>query len=364
MGFVSKSCALLIGVGIAFSKDNKHDFRKKDGYYNCPNWPSLLVLGAQKAGTTSLFAALMNNQNICPAKIDENEMIFKAKEVHFFDNEYWKGPEFYCSRFTTCKRQHKNRSADAEWIDKALHIDCTPGYLDVGIAQRMKKTFSPEARKNIKAIAILREPVERMLSWYNHLRSILQVQGYESCIKKHPCYRILREAFKNINPRLSGLTSSIFHVPQDDHLPKYLKFREFALSDGISMRKGRYIEILEEYFDVFSMENVLILNYDFMMNNQRETLSLVSKFVGIDDSWDPNYSLPHKNSFEFNNKMHVQDIDCQFLRQLSNYYLPYNNKLYNMLFRFRKKFWSHQPYFRRFNAVSHPCTRENNSVNF
>jgi len=172
---------------------------------------------------------------------------------------------------------------------------------------------------------------------------------------------ILRDSYKNVT-QYSDILSESYSVPQGDHLNKHLNFREFALIDKVSVGKGQYIDILEEYFDVFSKENMLVLNYDFMMENQRETLSLVSKFIGINDMWDLNYSFPHVNEFEFNGKMHIEDIDCQFLKDLSSYYRPYNTKMYNILFKYRNQFWSDQPHFRQFNVAKHFCEDENKFV--
>lgn len=172
---------------------------------------------------------------------------------------------------------------------------------------------------------------------------------------------ILRDYYKNVT-RYSDILSDYYSVPQGDHLNKYLNFREFALSGYVSVRKGHYIDILEEYFEVFSKENILVLNHDFMMENQKETVSLLSKFIGIDDTWELDYSFPHMNDFEFNAKMHLEDINCQFLKDLSIHYRPYNTKVYNMLFRSRKQFWPDQPYFHRFNVASHFCENENKLI--
>jgi len=352
-GMFSKLYVLLISLNKIFSQDTD--------YYNCPNWPRLLVLGAQKAGTTSFWIALDKHPDICGfAKLDDNEDIRFEKEVHFFDSpdRYEKGPEFYCSRFTTCKQhtKHKSNNEISPIIDNALYVDCTPGYLDFGVAQRMKQTFSRKDRKNIKSIAILREPIERLLSWYNHVRSLVPVKGYERCMKTNFCKYIFRESYKH-HTIYSPVVSKRITIPQGDHLDKYLSFEEYALINEESLVRGQYVDILEEHFDVFGRENILVLNYDFMMNNQRETLSLVSKFVGIHDSWHANYTFPNRNDNTFYKKMHLEDIDCQFLQKLHNYYRPYNNKLYNMLFRFRKEFWSGQPHFPRFNTFSDSCTK-------
>jgi len=328
MHFVHWLSVFLITLGIVSGNN--------DEFFDCPNWPHLMILGAQKAGTTSLYQGLIQHPDLCDAKIDPNERGHFSKEVHFFDitmDRFEKGPEFYCSRFTTC--QNKN---------KALHIDCTPDYLEFGVAQRMNKTFSPEDRKKIKLIAILREPVERMLSWYNHLHSIVELEGKEVCERDGYCKLIYRNHYKD-KQCISHITTNKITISQDSSLGEFVSFQEFAFYNHRPVEKGQYVDILTEFFDVFGEKNVLVLNYDFMMSNQRETLSLISKFAGIDDSWGSNFELPHGNEKNSNGKKGLANIHCAFLHRLNSYFSPYNNRLYSMLKKNREKFWSGQPHF-------------------
>jgi len=353
MQFCFALSVFLINLGIVFGNTNE--------FFDCPHWPHLMILGAQKAGTTSLYQGLIKHPDLCDAKKNANELGYYSKEVHFFDikmDRFKKGPQFYCSRFETCK--HKK---------KALHIDCTPDYLEYGVAQRMKRTFSPKDRKKIKLIAILREPVQRMLSWYNHLRSIIPLEGKAACERDGYCKLIYRNHYekekctkkegdiKNKDDCISHVASKKIKIPQGNQFGEFITFKEFALVNNHSVEKGQYVDILKEFIDVFGDQNILVLNYDFMMNNQRKTLSLISKFVGIDDTWSSNFKFPHVNERNANVKKDLDDIDCEFLRELDNYFSPYNKRLYSMLHSNRKKFWSGQPHFRRFEQIVH-CTKK------
>src|SRR5262249_50215247 len=54
--------------------------------------PDFLIIGAQKAGITSLASYLTAHPHVVPAK---------CKEVHFFDLNYEKGVDWYRSHFPT-----------------------------------------------------------------------------------------------------------------------------------------------------------------------------------------------------------------------------------------------------------------------
>ncbi len=46
--------------------------------------PDFLIIGAMKSGTSSLFSHLAQHPNVAPSR---------KKEVHFFDDNYGRGPD-------------------------------------------------------------------------------------------------------------------------------------------------------------------------------------------------------------------------------------------------------------------------------
>lgn len=104
--------------------------------------PDFVILGAQKAGTTSL-AAWLARHHAC--------FIAPEKEVHYFDLGLAKGEAWYRSRF-----------AGAPW--RARAGEATPYYLfHPACAARIARTL-PAA----KLVVLLRDPVERAISGYFH----------------------------------------------------------------------------------------------------------------------------------------------------------------------------------------------------
>jgi len=68
-----------------------------------PRLPDILLIGAQKAGSSAL-ANWLFDYGICPARVFDQEPKFYRKEVHYFGNEerYAEGVEFYTHRFAHC----------------------------------------------------------------------------------------------------------------------------------------------------------------------------------------------------------------------------------------------------------------------
>ncbi len=122
-----------------------------------------LVIGAQKAGTSSLYVYLQQQ--------DEIEMS-KKKELHFFDDDKinWTQPcyEIYHKEFSATSTQKKG--------------EITPFYMyDERCMNRIAK-YNP----NIKLIILLRNPIERAFSQYKmsvHVNK-KETQDFSWCIRE------------------------------------------------------------------------------------------------------------------------------------------------------------------------------------
>ena len=119
--------------------------------------PNFLILGAQKAGTTSLFDYLGQHPEVYPSPI---------KETHFFDHggvrQTYAGPVRIPGPKIKSLEEYEGLF-DGVRDEKAVG-EATPTYLYLpGVAERIRHHV-PEAR----LIAILRDPVERAYSGYQH----------------------------------------------------------------------------------------------------------------------------------------------------------------------------------------------------
>lgn len=114
--------------------------------------PDFIVVGAQKAGTATLFACLADHGQVVPSR---------RREVHFFDggldptvDSYAKGLGWYAGHFP----------AAADLGAAQITGEASPLYLFNPLAAHRIRATLP----GVKLICLLRDPVERAISQYFH----------------------------------------------------------------------------------------------------------------------------------------------------------------------------------------------------
>ena len=116
-----------------------------------------------------------------------------------------------------------------------------------------------------------------------------------------------------------------------------------------SVNLGEYVDILQEFFDVFRMENFLILNYDYLLKKNTLALSNIADFMNIPDVWEKKYRMIVKNEIRnYSDKLKLEDIDCRIVEKIDEYYSSYNTRLYQILNNKSKLFSSEMPKFGQF----------------
>src|SRR3954452_7693164 len=114
--------------------------------------PDFLIIGAQKAGTTALYAYLREHPTIAGPP---------WKEVSFFDRHYRRGAGWYRGNFPSrlYLRRVRARSGARPIVGEA-----SPSYVFHPLAPERVAALVPDVR----LIALVRNPIDRALSHYHH----------------------------------------------------------------------------------------------------------------------------------------------------------------------------------------------------
>jgi len=190
--------------------------------------PNFLIVGAQKAGTTSLFDILNQHSQI---------HLPQEKEIHFFDvdKSYEKGKAFYSSFFSEA--------------GNALAVgETSPSYL---FLPKVPRRILDSLGKDVKIIIVLRNPADRAFSQYK----MLAAMGRE----KRGLDEVLQYNMEQIEKSLNF----------DKHT-SYLD-------------RGMYAVQIENYFSVFPKQNIRIYLFeeDFLENRKQMILD-IQQFLGVE----------------------------------------------------------------------------------
>ena len=216
--------------------------------------PTFLILGAQKAGTTSLHRYLTEHPAVLRAS---------PKEVRYFSTNYARGEGWYRAQFPLRSRRVASRVRAGAWPAVG---EASPQYLFHPLAPQRVHAFDPA----LKLIAILRDPVDRAYSQYQ-----MQLRwGYE--------HSTFEESLDREEAELEGELAKLYGDP-----PVYS-----TLVNRISyVARGRYAEQLERWLALFPREQLLVLLSEELFAQPAEAVASVCRFLRIPERRAMSY--PH-----------------------------------------------------------------------
>jgi hypothetical protein len=301
------------------------------------HFPQFYVIGAPKCATTSLHDLLTSSLQFCHSPV---------KEAHYFDDpmRYREGNTYWSRAFITdCPGRY---------------LDSTPDYFasfDAPI--RMHRDFQPLLAQSARFVVILREPTARSFSWYNHmmnhcvahLRSVaadlaernvtIPAEGWDTakfCGERH-CKKL------QCNEKAKFLR-------KDNVVASLATFAEYVNSTHFPVQVGFYSQWLNHWLEYFERHQLLILNFEHLLNDTPAVVHSITRFFGLDQPLQPNTTLPHDNGAQ----VHTV-LDCATREKLHAVYAPHVQELCDFL---RVTAPDRSPYEREFGNFSevHPCT--------
>ncbi len=240
--------------------------------------PTFLIIGAQKAGTTSLYRYLAKHPDIKPN--------FVVKELSFFDEYYDRGIPWYKSHFPF-KRKNKH------------YFEGTTHYLFNPLAPKRIKDVLP----NVKIIALLRNPIDRAYSSYKHqVRAGRETLSFEEAIESE------KKRLKGEKERLSN-ESSYFSY----------NYNHFSY-----LERGKYNEQIQNWLEYFPKEQMFILSSDEFFKNTESSLNKIYNFLEIKPS-----QVNIKK--QYNTGDYKDSMPKETREKLSIFFEPYNIELKKLL---------------------------------
>jgi hypothetical protein len=210
--------------------------------------PGALVIGAQRAGTSSLYRYLGAHPQVAASV---------RKETEYFTRRFDEGEAWYRSHFTLRRDR--------------LAFEATPDYLFVPGVEERAHELLPHAR----LIVLLREPAARARSHHQHMTRL----GYE--------YLPFAAALAAEDQRLGD---SVDRLAAGGTLPDLRQLLRYSYG-----ARGRYASQLERWLRAYPREALLVVRSEDLFASPAPVLHRIEAFLGL-DPWLPprfeNHSLP------------------------------------------------------------------------
>ncbi|MDQ3049333.1 MAG: sulfotransferase domain-containing protein [Bacteroidota bacterium] len=292
------------------------------GKYPDKKLANLIIAGVNKAGTTSLFHYLSAHPQICGSR-DKETCYFLPL---LYDQQLAPIQE-YEAQFTHCS------------VSK-YRLEATPGYVTGG--EKMAEVIS-ETLDDAKIIIILKDPADRLISFYHRKKATLQLPhdlSFKEFVKR--CRELSPEALKLQQHHLySALATGEYHSFLEPWLKTFGDRVKIVFFDDLKNTRifmqdiARWLQIDSLFYDHF--------DFDVKNKSMNYKNPVLQKFAVIANQagqrlWRSNPGFK-KNLMAFYYKLNgtpfeKEELDGDTVEFLKSYYLPHNQKLQLLLSRY------------------------------
>jgi hypothetical protein len=249
--------------------------------------PDFVIIGAVKAGTTSLYSWLCQHPLVAPAS---------RKEVNYFDYNYYRGEGWYRRHFPlACDRE----LFAAEHGRSFLTGEASPAYMSHDWAPDRLARGLPGA----KLLVTLRNPVDRAYSQFQMSRR----EGEEPL---HSFAQAVAAEDERLEPELARARVD-------------RRYKSWPIGCWSYKLRSRYAEQLERWFELLPREQFHILTLEELSSQPQETLDAIHEFLSLP---------PHRYSGLKAQRVGAYDpIEPEVRAELSEYFRPLNERLYELV---------------------------------
>ena len=243
--------------------------------------PDFIIVGTQKGGTSSLYKYLLQHPDILSAL---------KKEIHYFDLNYDKRINHYLAYFPL----------RLPWNQKKITGEASPYYM-----------FHPHAIKRIayhfpetKIIVLLRNPVTRAYSHYNHEKKLGREERSfdEIAGDQHDLINSIKEWYSSIKDE---------------------SYYSYELHRHSYLLRGKYDFQIRNIFKHFDSSNILIIQSEEMFDEPNLVFKETIDFLGLSPVKLNNYTTHNSNEYK--------SINEKTRKNLSICYSKHNEKLFNLI---------------------------------
>lgn len=252
--------------------------------------PNFIIVGAPKAGTTSLYHYLSGHPQV---------FMSTPKEVNYFSHEEIEAQNLYYDYFKVDNQDEYEQLFEAASDEMAIG-EANVSYLFYPETPAKIKKIIPDC----KIIIILRDPVERGFSHY--------LMDYRLGLVKLPYDEIIYK--------------------QSDHKHIDLYYQQYV-------ELGLYYEQVKRYLDIFGPDQIKIYLTEELRENIAEVIRDLYRFLDLDDKYKINMEGKHNTFSMPKNRLIHKLYASNLMRNIASFLIPKSLKEYvtNILFETKQK---------------------------
>ncbi len=278
--------------------------------------PLVFIIGVQKGGSSSLMWMMITHPQLCEGA---------RKETHFFGGNYenlvdagTKSKDIkaeYYSLFTDKK---------CNGISNSSYVDGTPILHQAYWASKNINAMYTETgyKDKLKFIAMLREPISRDFSWYQH-----HMRQYLTGHKTGKGFSDSRKgSIKDVKTFKETWEEQILAVKKG-------KMKRSDVPNDIG---GDYVYQVKEFMKYFRRDQLFVMNSNHAFRKTHEAMESIRQFLDVEKwpKWETD-PFPHDDHLGSTNNSddpecvfrHIPKMDCDFRDLLAEHYSSTNAAL-------------------------------------
>jgi len=318
-------------------------------------YPKLLMIGAMKAGTTSVFHALQEKKMVCPLSKD---CVSEAKQADMGDGKFHISPNGGGKEPHLLGVQDKNWAdvMDNKWkyyqcyqpsdCEARTFLDASPQYLVApDAAVRLMEYLPPDWVPELKLVVVLREPIARALSHFNMAIQVQMLplcslgderatpskqtkfedemmcdhQRLDKCMKGDSSKKSVK-LLANADLDMDGYYSCMESLPANDPITYSILGRSMYAPQLRAWHAPR--------MDKIKRSQVLVMTMDALIEEPKENLNVISNFYGLGNV--DTDELPQSNSASDSGRGDIEAVkvvNCEVKKKMEEFYAPWNDQI-------------------------------------
>jgi hypothetical protein len=247
--------------------------------------PDMIIVGAQRAGTTTLFRMLSDHPQVTRPTL--------SKGTAYFDLHHHRGMRWYRAHFplkvVAWARSPRKRRLTFESCGYYMFHPLAAG--------RMK-----EQLPDVRVVVLLRDPVDRAYSAHRHeLRRGFETLDFDDALQQE-------------EERLRG---------EEERLREDPLVRSLAHQHQAYLARSRYVEQVRRLFDTFGRDHVLVMDAEALFADPEGEFTRLCAWLGIDP--------PAEVGDEQWNAEPRDPLTPERRAELTAYFAPYDEELATLL---------------------------------